>query len=139
MTIRLASAFATHRTAVIESLKASITKELVPNFNAEIENIRRVFEEEKDDLGESTAIHCRRGRIMDLKVRQQQFIDSLNADLFKDLKKRVEEYKGKMIDKTITDGKSGKEKLVHEAEFPDGSTARVPNALWVDYTVFHRV
>jgi hypothetical protein len=138
MAIRLSQAFAAHRTSVIALLQDNLVKELVPNFNSEVEDIRREHDTMKGESGEALADHRKRSRIMDLKVRQQEFISGLDKELEETLTKRVVDYGGKVISKTIASDK-GKEKLVLEAEFPDGSTARVPKHLWVDYDQFQRV
>lgn len=126
-------AFAAFRTALVAELQADMTTELIPTFNAEIEDIRRTTEEMKSLRGEALADHHKRARILDLKARQQDFIDSLNAEMREQLENRVKSYGG-----TIEVKKDG-EKEILEATFPDKSTARVPKSLWINYNLFERV
>jgi very-short-patch-repair endonuclease len=134
--MRLSQAFAAFRTEVVESLLLNLREELLPQFNAEVADIRQEHEKMSKESA-ALADHRKRSRIMDLKVRQQQFIDGLDADLKAAMEKRIKDYAGTIESKQIADGKGSKEVL--EAKFPDGSTARVPKKLWVDYTQFHRV
>lgn len=147
MTIRLSQAFAAFRTATIAELMKNMQDELVPNFNAEVMHIEKKFEEDKAEHGETLAMHFRRSSVLDLKVKQQAFIKELDEELLKAMKKRISlpEYNGKL--KTISipgqpksEGQKATEpKEVLEVEFPDGSSARVPKGLWIDYSVFQRI
>jgi very-short-patch-repair endonuclease len=135
--VKKSQAFAALRTQVITELQGEIQGELVPNFNSEIVDIRKKYETTRSERGEALADHEKRARITDLKVRQQEFIDECNRDLAARMEKRVKEYGGEIV--TITTGEGKEAKSVLEAKFPDGSTARVPKALWIDYNQFDRV
>lgn len=147
MTIRLSQAFAAFRTATIAELMQNMMDELVPNFNAEVIHIEKKYEEDKAASGETLAMHWKRAGVTDLKVKQQTFIKQLDDELLKRMKDRIAlpEYNGKL--KTIeipgqpkSEGKKATEsKEVLEVEFPDGSSARVPKGLWIDYSVFQRI
>lgn len=139
MTVRLSQAFAAFRNEQCAIAQNSIQTVLVPEFNAEAEDIRRTYETESKDpaIGEALAMHRKRARILDLNVRKQQFIQELDNEMQEALTKRVMDYKGTIAAKTITEG--DKQKEVLEAVFPDESFARVPKKLWVDYRQFQRV
>jgi hypothetical protein len=138
MTIRLASAFATHRGDVIAELQLDVTEKLVPEFNAEINDIGVEYDKLKETKGETFANNRKHARVMDLKVRQQQFINSLDKELSERMETRIKSYGG-----TVTPVKAinpkGEEKEVMEVKFPDGSVARVPQRLWINYQQFQRV
>ena len=126
-------AFAAFRTELVADLQNDIETSLLPTFNSEIEDIRRSTQEVAETKGQALADHHRRARIMDLKIRQQQFIDELNQEMHEALTKRVKDYGGTI--EAVNDG----EKEVLEAKFPDGSNARVPKSLWINYEKFDRV
>jgi hypothetical protein len=126
-------AFAAFRTELVANLQADIKEELLPKYNSEVEDIRRKAEDIKGTRGEALADHHKRARMMDLRVRQQVFIDELNKEMRAQLEERVSEYKGTI--ETKMDG----DKEVMEAKFPDGSVARVPKSLWIDYKQFDRI
>lgn len=126
-------AFAAFRTSLVADLQNDLTTELLPKFNSEVEDIRRMVQETLENKGQALADHYKRARITDLKVRQQDFIDGLNVEMREALVTRVTEYGG-----SIETKKEG-EKEVLEAKFPDGSSARVPKSLWIDYNQFDRI
>jgi hypothetical protein len=135
--MRLSQAFATLRVAVIAGLTDQIMKELLPNFNSEVEDIRVQWEKKRAE-SEALADHEKRARIADLIVRRDAFIESLNNDLRLQLGARAKapEYGGEI--KEVPDAKK-EGKTVLEVKFKDGSTARMPKSLWVDYKAFSRV
>lgn len=137
MALHLSQAFAAFRTDVINELLSNLREELIPNFNSEVNDIRVEHEASKGEKGEALADHHKRARIMDLRVRQQEFIDGLNQELQERLMKRIVEYKGEVKEKMVVNDTT--EKKVLEAVFPDKSVARVPKALWIDYGQFDRV
>lgn len=147
MTIRLSQAFAAFRTAKIAELMDNLNKELVPNFNAEVIHLEKKYETDVAEHGETLAMHFKRSGVMDLKVKQQGFIKALDDELLQAMKERIllPEYNGKLKAITIPgqpkgEGKKATEpKEVLEVEFPDGSSARVPKGLWIDYSVFQRI
>lgn len=126
-------AFAAYRTELVAELQNDIATELLPKFNSEVEDIRRTTDSTRETKGDALATHHKRARISDLKIRQQSFIDGLNTEMRERLSKRVKEYNG-----TIETKKDG-EKEVLEAKFDDGSVARVPKSLWVDYNRFDKL
>lgn len=126
-------AFAAFRTELVAALQLDLTSELLPKYNSEIEDIRRSTEEIRGTRGEALADHHKRSRLMDLKVRQQDFIEGLNKEMRDGLEQRVKDYGG-----AITTSNDGKRDVL-EAKFSDGSTARMPKSLWIDYSQFQRV
>lgn|SRR3990167_6418795 len=143
--VKKSRAFAAFRAEVIENLMSEIREELIPNFNAEILQISAEHEELKATKGEAWADHRKHSRIMDLKVRQKEFIDGQNAELKALLSKRVADYGGEIVEVTreAEDEMNGEKVLVEkrflEARFPsDGSTAKFPKSLYIDYSAFQR-
>lgn len=136
--MRLSQAFATLRVSVIAALTAQITEELLPKFNSEVEDIRRNWESKRAE-SEALADHQKRAAIADLIVRRDAFIESLNNEMRIQLGTRAKapEYGGEIQE--VPDDKKGKGKTVLEVKFKDGSTARMPKSLWVDYKAFARV
>ena len=135
MTIRKSQAFAAFRHDVIGQLMTQLSNEIIPAFNAESEDIRRTHEEMCKDpkKGEALADHHKRARIQDMVIRRTEFIASLQTSLKDQIMERIGEYEGEI--KEIEE----KGKLIKRAFFPDGSTAKVPQALWIDYKAFQRV
>jgi len=133
---RMSQAFAAHQQAVLMELVQKLQVENVPAFNAEAEDIRRQHEEDSHNLkvGENLADHKKRARIRDLTVRRTTFINSLQTELHEKLAKRVEEYKGKVMDAV-----DKKDKPIKVVEFPDGTKAKLARNLWVDYGMYDRV
>lgn len=138
MTVRLASAFATHRNDVISELQTDVTEKLVPEFNAEIMDIVKEYDDLKDRKGEACANSRKHARVLDLKVRQQLFIANLDKELNERMESRIKAYNGKVKPIKAADSK-GTEKEVLEVTFPDESVARVPKRLWINYDQFQRV
>jgi hypothetical protein len=141
MTIRLSQAFAAFRTAKIAELMENLNQELIPNFNAEVVHIEKKYEEDKMAHGETLAMHFKRAAVLDLKVKQQTFIRELDQELQDSLKARIAlpEYKGELKVVMLESDKGKKAKEVWEALFCDGSSARVPKGLWIDYSAFQRI
>jgi len=128
-------AFATLREAVIVDLQQQLVTQSVPQFNAEIEDVRRVYDDERANpkIGESLAFHNRRARYEDMRVKREMFIKTLHTSLHSRLLQRVEEYGGDIEDSIDRDNKP-----VKVVKFPDGSSARLPRGLWVQYDQYHR-
>ena len=131
----MSQAFAAYRTNILAQLQHNLNQELVPHFNAEIVDIRVKYDADKVEHGEALADHQKRARILDLKVRQKNFIDGLSAELIEKLSERIkmQPYCGTIVPIQIED------KTVLEAKFADNSTARVPQRMWIDYSQFQRV
>lgn len=136
--MKLSQAFASFRTQIVNELQAEISAELIPSFNAEIVDIRSVWEKERQ-TSEALADHKKRARIADLVVRRNQYLDAQNLEMRESLENRVKEYKGVINEITLKDEKTNKDKIILEAKFPDQSTARFPKALWINYKAFERV
>lgn len=140
--MKLSQAFATLRAEVVAGLQHRIATELLPQFNSEVENIRRNFEAKKPE-SEALAMHYRRAAIADLVVRRDAFISDLNTEMRLALNARVKlpEYDGKIeeVDDKPKDGTKGTPRKVLEVTFKDGTKARMPKSLWVDYKAFARV
>lgn len=132
---KMSIAFAAHREAFTVELQQLLASQLVPEFNAEMEHIRRVHEEEKNNpkIGEALADHRKRAAYEDARVRRETFIQSLQSRLRLELEKKVKDYGGEIKDSEDREGKK-----LQVANFPDGSTARMPRALWINFKLFER-
>ena len=133
--LKMSQSFAAFRKSILAELQQLLETDNVPDFNAECEDIRRVYEDMRlnPKKGEALADHKKRARINDLVIRRNMFIDTLQTRLALEQNKRIEEYKGEII--TEKDG----EKDVVVAKFPDGSKAKVARALWINYELYDRV
>lgn len=139
--MRCSQAFAALKSQVIAEMLDRVHTELVPHFNAEIEDIVKVWEKERP-VSEALADHKKRARIADLVLRRDSFIESLNNEMRLILGGRIKEkeYEGKVAEaETDDDHNPGKKRKVLEITFKDGSKARLPQRLWLDYRVFARV
>lgn len=138
--VTMAAAFATFRNVVIEELKVDVSEELLPNWKAEAEDIRRTHEELRATKGDAVADNHKKARVMDLQVRRNMFLDGLNSELQTRMHGRVKDYNGVTTTVKVADPKhDGEMKDVQEVKFPDGSTARVPQRLWIDLNLFERI
>lgn len=153
--IKASQAFAARREFIIRDLVRNLHEELVPAFNAECVDIKKVYDETVSyaqdcptDVAKKKLIELaesnRKARIFDLNFRKRQFIDGLNLDLKMQSNKWVEEYKGETFEEQEEDRKrvdrDGKPKMrtVVKAKFPDGSSAKIPQQLYIDTTLFDR-
>lgn len=135
--MKKSQAFAALRNQIVAELTENINSELIPHFNSDVVQIREAFEREKPE-SEALAMHRRRARIADLVIKRDEFIKGLNKELHDQLMQRVKDYNGEITEVTVEseDGKSVK-KL--EAKFDDGSVARMPKSLWINFKAFDRV
>lgn len=136
--MKKSQAFAALRASVVAELQHQISTELLPQFNEEITGIRANWEKARPE-SEALADHKKRAAIADLVIRRDDFLTNLNKDMRTTLEKRVSDYGGVIGEVTIEDKETQKPKIVLEAKFDDGSTARFPRSLWVNYRAFERV
>ena len=134
---RMSQAFAAERTSLCAALTHELVTAYVPAFNAEAEDVRREHAKMSKNVkfGEALADHKKRARIQDMAVRREMFIKTLQTKLSEGLLKRVKDYQGEIKDEM--DEKT--QKPVKVAYFPDGTKAKFPKALWVDFSMFQRV
>lgn len=149
MTVKASQAFAALRQAVILELTNAVYDGLLPNFNAEIEDIRRKYEEAVAVAAEAPTDAARnklieladaqkKSRILDLSKRKNEFVMSLRTRLGVEQAKVIEEYKGERFsEEEKRDGK--KPRTVEKVKFPDGSVAKIAGNLFIDYSGFQRV
>jgi hypothetical protein len=128
-------AFAANREAITVELLQLVTAQELPRFNACVEDIRRIYAEENKNLkiGETLADHRKRARYEDARVKREQFIATLQSRLRLEMEAKVTEYGGELV---ASEDKEGKPVTI--AKFPDGSTARLPRGLWINYKMFDR-
>ena len=135
MTIRKSQAFASHRHAVVLELTTQLVNEIVPAFNAEAEDIRRQWEEQRLDpkKGEALADHFKRSRIQDMVIRRNEFLDTMRTSFKEQMKERIDEYQGEL--KEVEENG----KTITRVYFPDKSSAKMPNHISFDLKMFQRV
>lgn len=148
MSIRTSQAFAAFRQAVIQELHNELHNELIPQFNAECADIRKAFEETiefaktQPDTPRNKLIDLadrrKRARILDLVHRRKKFLESLDLRMKLEINKRLTEYEAEQFEE-VEKHDNGTERPVTKARFPDGSVAKIPNRLHVDFRVFDRV
>ena len=152
--IKMSQAFASFRSSLLARFQSQIAGELAHQFNAELEDIRRKDGEHQTYIGllrtegkeqaavklEDLANKEQKARLMDLQLRRQTFIDGLNKDMLAQINQRVADYGGETAEVqeplAIEEGPEPKFKTVRKAQFPDGSMAKIPARLWVDYSLF---
>ena len=132
---RMSVAFAAQREAITVELLQLVDQQELPRFNAAVEDIRRQHEAEKGDpkIGEALADHRKRARYEDQRVKRETFMSTLQSRLRLEMEAKVTEYGGTLEQST---DKENKPLII--AKFPDGSTARMPRGLWVNYKMFDR-
>lgn len=140
--MKKSQAFAMLRESVIQELQFQIQTVLVPEFNSEVKDIEVEWENGRK-VSEALADHRKRARVADLIIRRDSFLESLNNDLRLALNARVKlpEYSGEIseIEIPISKEDETETRKVLEVKFNDGSRARMPRSLWVDYKAFQRV
>ena len=132
---RMSVAFAAQREAITVELLQLVDQQELPRFNAAVENIRRLHEEESHNVkvGPALADHRKRARYEDERVKREMFLSTLQSRLRLELEAKVTEYQG-----TLETSEDKEHKPLIIAKFPDGSTARMPRGLWVNYKMFDR-
>jgi len=145
--IKISQVFTAKRTEVVTELQNLISETLVPEFNAELEDIRRGYAESYDfavtqpDVARNKVLElsdCRRkARKLDLDLRRQQFIDSLHTRLVGESLAEAETYGGVISEEM--EERNGKQRKVKKVAFPDGSRAKIPSGIYVDYSLFQRL
>lgn len=125
---KLSIAFALNRKAITVELSQLLAEQALPEWNAAMENIRRLYEDESHNtkVGEALAMHRKRARVADARAKRQLIIESLNSQLKEKLEAKVKEYGGTV--------ESKEDILV--AKFPDNTIATMPRGLWVNYRMF---
>ena len=145
--IKISQVFAAKRAEVVTELQNLISETLVPEFNAELEDIRRGYAESYDfavtqpDIARNKLLvladNRRKARKFDLQLRRQQFIDSLHTRLVGESLAVAEEHNG-VISEEVEE-RNGKMRAVKKVAFPDGSRAKIPSGIFVDYSLFQRL
>lgn len=149
MAVRSSQAFAAFRQSLVSELSAKVYDELMPQFNAAVEDIRREYESSvqaaneaptevaKNKLIELAESH-KKARILDLAKRKNDFIGSLRIRLKLEIDGRLTEYKAEVVEEEEKREGSEKTRMVKKAKFPDGSMAKIPQNLYIDYSGFQR-
>ena len=148
--IRASQAFAAFRQSVISELQEDLMVNFVPNFNAEVFDIQKEFEdiheyttENISDAAKAKMLELaekkRHARTMDLMFRKNKFLESMTLTMKVQMLDRVKEYGGEQFEETETRENSTRTRKVLKAKFPDGSVAKIPQQLHIDWSLFQRV
>jgi len=149
LAVRASQAFAAFRQSLVSELSNKVYEELQPHFNAEAEDIRRRYSDSVKDAADANTENSKKkllelaesnkkARILDLAKRKNDFIASLKVRLNLEITERLTEYKAEVFEeKEPREGKP--DRIVKKAKFPDGSMAKVPQNLYIDYSGFQRV
>ena len=132
--MKMSKAFAAFRQSLITDKNHAILQELAPAFNAAVEDIRRQVEDDFNTYhNQAKADNLRKTLTYDLILHRQEVLRSVQSDLRTIIDERLHR-DGAQLRRDRVDNK-----VVIVADFPDGSQARVPTGLWVDYSAFDRV
>ena len=135
--MKQSQAFAAFRTSLITDKNHAILTELAPMFNSECEDIRRRVEKDFETYhNQAKSDNLKKSLVYDLVLGRKQTLAEVQNSMAKSITERLER-DGATIRKDVEDGDYVKN--VQTAIFPDGSMARVPQSLWIDYSVFDRV
>ena len=139
--LKQSKAFAAFRASLITDKNHSILNELVPVFNSQCEDIRRKCTEDFQTYhNQAKTDNFRKSLVYDLVLGRQQVIDKVQEDMHREITERLAKDGARLEEEEIPHPeKEGRTKTVLTAFFPDGSKARVPQALWIDYMAFDRV
>jgi len=138
MTTKASEVFSAFRQASITELQHNILNDLLPNYTAEAEDIRREHEA-NTPISAALADHKKHARVLDLIHRRNKFIAECNSVLVDTLTKKAKELNGTITEVTETHRDTGKEQTVLKVLFDDGSRAKMPRGLWIDFKQFVRV
>ena len=145
--IRVSQAFAAFRQAVIEELKSEIQNQLIPTFNAEIADIEAKYKETTEAAANAhtpnaseallrVAMRNKEARLLGLQLRRQQFLNEIQTRLRMEVGAKLSEYGGETFEEEETNS-NNKTRVVSKARFPDGSIAKIPGHVFVDWNQFY--
>lgn len=136
--MKASQAFAAFRTSLITDKNHVILTELVPIFNSCCEDIRRKVDEDFNTYhNQAKSDNLRKTLIYDLVLYRKQILDTVQNSMAKAIKERLQKDNATVEEEIIESNERPKHVLT--AKFPDGSAAKVPQKLWIDYTMFERV
>ena len=144
--IRTSQAFAAFRQAVIEELQSEIQNELIPTFNASVADIDRQYKATTESAANAptpnasesllrVAMRNKEARLLDLRLRRQQFLNEIQTRLRMEIGNRLNEYGAETFEEVEV--RNDKERVVSKARFPDGSVAKIPGHVFVDWKQFY--
>ena len=135
--IRSSQVFAANRQVIIEDILARMRGELVPEFNAAVEDIQREHAE-MSKSNQALADNKKKARILTLVHARQGVLSEMQAEFTKRLEMEAAVLAGVKFDCTeIPRGKT-KEETYPKVKFDDGSTAKWPTKLHIPFGEFHR-
>jgi hypothetical protein len=149
--IRASQAFAAYRQAVISELNEELVTSFLPQFNAEVFDIQKQFTDTENYITENHASDDannkikelaekkKHARTMDLMFRKNKFLESLTLKMKMEMLNRVNEYGGEQFEEMEEHAGRTKPRKVLKAKFPDGSVAKIPQQLHIDWSLFQRV
>ena len=137
--MKQSQAFAAFRLSLITDKNHAIINELVPEFNIQCKSIcERVEKDFNTYHNQAKADNFRRFLTYDLIMARDKQIEEVQTSMQKSIDERLA-WDGASLRKDEITRANGKMKEVLTAVFPDGSTARVPQKLWIDYSLFERI
>lgn len=136
--MKASQAFAAFRTSLITDKNHAILNELVPMFNSCCEDIRRKVETDFNTYhNQAKADNLKKSLTYDLVFHRKGVLETVQQSMQRAIDERLAADGAELVEEKIEN--DGRVKHVLTAKFPDGSMARVPQALWVDYSLFDRV
>ena len=137
--MKQSQAFAAFRLSLITDKNHAILNELVPEFNTQCMAIRERVEKDFNTYhNQAKADNFKKSLTYDLIMARDKQIEEVQIELQKNIDERLA-WDGASLREDTIPTSNDRVKTVLTAVFPDGSTARVPQKLWIDYSLFERV
>lgn len=128
--IRASQVFAAQRQVILEDILSRMRGELIPEFNAEIEDIQRQHAEiAKSNV--ARADNMKKARILKLVHTKQQILAELSAEFIKRVESEAAVLNGVVFQCTEVPRGKTKEETYPKVKFDDGSVAKWPTKLHV--------
>lgn len=142
--IKQSQVFGAFRSGIVAFAQAQIM-DYVPKWNGAIYDIEKQLKESleyashqppvaKASLEKVSKLHAD-SRLLELRFKRQSIITDITNEMKSTVHKRIEEMGG-VISEVKEPNNNGKMVKVSRVQFPDGSTAKVPRNLHIDYTPF---
>ena len=137
--MKQSQAFAAFRLSLITDKNHAILNELVPEFNTQCMAIRERVEKDFNTYhNQAKADNFKKSLTYDLIMARDKQIEEVQIELQKSIDERLA-WDGASLREDTIPTSNNRVKTILTAVFPDGSTARVPQKLWIDYSLFERV
>lgn len=129
--LTLAYVFQAQKQEVYDDFEERVQRELIDEHNAECVDIAKEHEELKKG-NQARANNKKRARILRLVALKQKVIGNLKIEFLGKMLKVIEELGGKVVEREDHDRK------VRFAEFPDGTSDRIPNGPFIPFDKFQK-